>query len=180
MTRVHAVAHIARAAIAVVLLAPVPAVPQDVTEPALKAAFIYNFAKFTVWPTDVLPPEGPLVMCVVGGAAVAEALARTVKDRELDGRRLAVSLMALAESQSTCHILYLSGVTSGEAARLVARLRDLPVLTISDIEGFTELGGIAEVFFEHGRLRFTVQPAAAKRIRLQISSRLLALSKPRG
>ena len=45
----------ARAAIAILLLTPVPAAAQDVTEPALKAAFIYNFAKFTEWPADVMP-----------------------------------------------------------------------------------------------------------------------------
>ena len=51
------------------------------------------------------------------------------------------------------------------------------MLTISDVEGFTELGGIAQFFFEHGQLRFSVQLESAKRARLQISSRLLALAK---
>ena len=76
-----------------------------------------------------------------------------------------------------CHVLYVSGVTAGQAAQLVAGLRDVPVLTISDLEGFTELGGIAQFFFEHGQLRFSVQVGSAKRARLQISSRLLALAK---
>ena len=44
----------AGAAIATLLLAPMIAAAQDVTEPALKAAFIYNFAKFTEWPADVM------------------------------------------------------------------------------------------------------------------------------
>ena len=84
----------------------------------------------------------------------------------------------VAEPQRGCHILYVSGVTSGQATLLVAGLRDLPVLTISDAEGFMALGGIAQFFFEHGRLRFSVDLGSAKRARLQISSRLLALAKP--
>ena len=89
------------------------------------------------------------------------------------------SRAATAGPQKMCHVLYLSRVTSGEAAQLVAALRDVPVLTISDVDGFTELGGIAQFFFEQGRLRFSVQVESAKRARLQISSRLLALATPR-
>ena len=85
--------------------------------------------------------------------------------------------MSPAGPQRVCHVLYVSGVTAGQAAQLVAGLRDVPVLTISDIEGFTELGGIAQFFFEHGQLRFSIHVVSAKRARLQISSKLLALAK---
>jgi hypothetical protein len=152
------------------------AVAQDVTEPALKAAFIYNFAKFTEWPVSVVPASQPLVMCVVGDPAVSEALERAVKTRILDGHSMSVALVGPAGPQGVCHVLYVSGVTSAQAAKLVAGLRDTSVLTISDLDGFTELGGIAQFFFQHGMLRFNVQAESAKRARLQISSRLLALS----
>ena len=152
---------------------------QDVTEPALKAAFIYNFALFTEWPADVVPDEAPFAICVINDAAVRDALLREVKGRVLAGHSMAVSLVPLTGAQQLCQILYVSGVTTGQAAQLVAGLRDVPVLTISDAEGFIELGGIAQFFFEHGRLRFDVRMESAKRARLQISSRLLLLAKPK-
>ena len=40
----------ARVAIVFALLMPLVAFAQDVTEPVLKAAFIYNFIRFTEWP----------------------------------------------------------------------------------------------------------------------------------
>jgi hypothetical protein len=162
--------------IAALLLMPVLVSAQDVTEPALKAAFIYNFAKFTEWPADVVPAAQPFVMCVVGDAAVSDALERTVKGRMVAGHTMAVSAVVPAAPQRLCHVLYVSQVTPGEAAQLVAPLRDVPVLTISDVEGFTELGGIAQFFYEHGRLRFSVHVESARRAHLQISSRLLALA----
>jgi len=165
-----------RATIAVFLLTPVLASAQDVTEPSLKAAFIYNFTKFTAWPAAVMPLAGPLVVCVLGDPAVSSALERTVKGRVLEGHSMAVSYVALAGPQRACHVLYVSGVTADQAKRIVAALRDEPVLTISDIEGFTELGGIAQFFYEHGQLRFSVQLESARRARLQISSKLLALA----
>ena len=146
-----------RAAIAILLLTPMPAAAQDVTEPALKAAFIYNFAKFTEWPADVMPAGEPLLFCVLGDAAIGEALARAVKGRTLAGHIMEVSQSAPdGPPRGGCHVLYLSGVTASQAATLVAGLRDAPVLTISDVEGFTQLGGIAQFFFEHGQLRFNV------------------------
>jgi hypothetical protein len=155
----------------------IPASAQDVTEPALKASYIYNFAKFTEWPADVAAAAEPFVICVLGDPAVGDALERAVTGRLLNGHRIAVSQVPVAGPQSGCHILYVSRMTAGQSARVVAGLRDGPVLTIGDIEGFTDVGGIAQLFFENGRLRFGVNLASAKRARLQISSRLLALAK---
>ena len=167
-----------RAAIAILLLTPMPAAAQDVTEPVLKAAFIYNFAKFTEWPADVVPAGGPLLFCVLGDAATGEALAGAVKGRTLAGHIMEVSQSAPdGPPRGECHVLYLSGVTASQAATLVTGLRDAPVLTISDVDGFTQLGGIAQFFFDHGQLRFNVHAESARRARLQISSRLLALAK---
>jgi hypothetical protein len=174
----HSPFGLARCACAsLVLLTSVRLLAQDVTEPALKASYIYNFAKFTEWPTEVVAAADPFVMCVLGDAAVGEALTQVVKGRALAGHSLSVSLVTRAGPQQGCHVLYVSGVTAAQAAQLVAGLRDVPVLTISDIEQFTELGGMAQLFFEFGRLRFTIQREAATRARLQISSRLLALAK---
>jgi hypothetical protein len=163
--------------IAILPLIPMMAAAQDVTEPSLKAAFIFNFAKFTEWPADAMATGEPLVLCVLGDAVIGEALERAVRSRTLLGHKLDVSQATSNETpRDGCHILYLSGVTPTHAAKLLAGLRDAPVLTISDAEGFTQMGGIAQLFFHHGHLRFTVHLESAKRARLRISSRLLALA----
>jgi hypothetical protein len=178
LRRIELLQSLTAQAIAILLLTPMTAVAQDVTEPALKAAFIYNFAKFTEWPADAMAPGAPLVLCVLGDAAIGGALERAVKGRTLGGHSIAVSQVAPhGWPLEGCHIAYVSGVTATQAAEVVAGLRDTPVLTISDLEGFTRLGGMAQFFFEHGRLRFDVQLASAKRARLQISSRLLVLAR---
>ena len=69
---------------------------QDVTESALKAAYIYNFAKFTEWPAGVVAAAEPLALCVFGDADVGDALKRAVKDRVLGGHPMAVSDIARA------------------------------------------------------------------------------------
>jgi hypothetical protein len=167
-------APLARAALVLLLLLPgLPSLAQDVTEPALKAAFIYNFALFTTWPTDA----SPSVLCVLGDNAVAQALEQTVEGRLLAGRPMTVSRLAPTESPRRCAVLYLSHTSASDVAQILSGLGDAPVLTISDIEGFDQRGGIARFYFDHGHLRFSVDIQHAKHARLEISSRLLSLSK---
>lgn len=159
----------------------VPAVAtfaQDVSGPNLKAAYLHRFALFTEWPADALPAAGPLTMCVIGDTAVRDALERTVKGAIIAGRSVVVAFGQPDKPPSPCHTLYVSGVSSAQAARLIAGLRDVPVLTISDIEGFNRMGGIAEFFYEAGQLRFAIRPDAMTQSHLQLSAKLLLLARP--
>jgi YfiR/HmsC-like len=150
---------------------------QEVTESALKAAFIYNFAKFTEWPDDLLPAKAPIAICVLGDKAIADALGRAVKDRELGEHPIRVSHVVAAGPLRTCHVLYVSDVPALQTVAVIAGLGDAAVLTISDMEGFTALGGITQLYFDRGRINFTVHLPSAKKARLQISSRILVLAK---
>ncbi len=167
--------RVAGAAIVFALLMPPATFAQDVTEPALKAAFIYNFVRFTEWP-EPRPPSDPFLICVVGDVAVADALEQVVKGRDFEGHRIVVSRLAVSGSPANCRVLYLSGLTTTQGAQLLGRLQGPAVLTISDMARFTEAGGMAEFFFERGQLRFNIGLPAVKRSRLQMSSRLLALA----
>ena len=167
------------AVLAVVLL-PIATLAQDVSGPNLKAAYIYRFALFAEWPSAALPPGSPLRMCVVGDTAVRDALERTVKGVTVNDRSVLVAFGQPDKPPPLCHILYVSEVSSAQATRLVAGLRGVPVLTISDREGFNKMGGIAEFFYESaGSLRFSIDLDAVAQSRLQLSSRLLQLSRPR-
>jgi hypothetical protein len=163
------------ATLTVVLLMRVLTFAQDVPESSLKAAFIYNLARYTEWP-GASPASGPFVICVLGDPAVGDALGRAVKGRELAGRSITVSLVT-AGPMRRCNMLYLSGVSASQATLLLADLQDAPVLTISDIAGFNEAGGIVHFFFESGQVRFRVKLQTLKRTHLLISSRVLGLAK---
>jgi len=158
------------------LLCASAAQAQDVTEPSLKAAFVYNFAKFIEWPSDALPAATSFTACVLGDGPVLDALERTVKGRLLSGRSVSVSRVTVDGPLRSCHLLYVSGVTAAQASAVVLVVKGAPVLTISDIDDFTPLGGIAHVFVENGRMRFELNLDRAKLSRLQLSSKLLTLA----
>ena len=149
---------------------------QDVTESSLKAAFIYNFAKFTEWPQDILPATATFSACVLGDSQIRDALERTVKGRQLSGRDISVSQVQLQGKLRSCHLLYVSSVTPAQVAEIVAAVRGAPVLTISDGDDFARQGGIAQMFVENGKMRFDLNLDIAKLSGLQISSKLLVLA----
>jgi len=148
---------------------------QSAPEPALKAAFLYNFAKFAEWPADAAPAD-PLTICVFGDTAIADALDETVKGRTLDGRKTVV-VRVKPESFRSCHVLYLAGLDAKRGQAVIDDLKGVPVLTVGDREQFAQSGGIAGLFVEQGRMRFAINVEAALRGRLRISSRLLSLAK---
>jgi hypothetical protein len=160
-------------------LCPAPAVAQDATEPALKSALIFNFARFTSWPDDALPSNAAFVACVVGSREVGQALERAVKDRPVAGHRVEVVSRDGRDAQQsfkTCHLLYVTSIDVKQLARIVSDVRGTPVLTIVDADDSNMRAGIAQLFVDNGRLRFDVDHAQARLCRLQLSSRLLTLA----
>jgi hypothetical protein len=149
---------------------------QDVTETSLRAAFIYNIAKFTEWPVDVLSAATPFAACVLGDTQVGDALERSVKGRQLAGRAVTVVRVPVGGPLRSCHLLYISGLRSAQVTAILATVGGAPVLTIGDVDDFARIGGIAHVFVENGTMRFDIDLGLARRSRLQLSSRLLVLA----
>lgn len=149
---------------------------QTATAPALKAAFLYNFAKFSEWPADALAPGQRLAMCVVGDAAVADALGQTIKGHAIGDHELTVTVLKVEESASGCHLLYVSASEIKRSARLLLGARGASVFTVSDAHKFAESGGVAQLIVEDDRMRFAINIASAQRGRLTISSKLLSLA----
>jgi hypothetical protein len=150
---------------------------QSATAATLTSAFLYNFAKFTEWPSDSLAPGQPLAMCVLGDTAVASALDQTVKGHAIESHELTVELLKSDASARGCHLLYVSGLDDKRSLQLIDNLKAATVLTASDGERFAALGGVAQLTLENGRMRFAINVNAAQRARLQLSSKLLSLAR---
>jgi hypothetical protein len=144
---------------------------------ALKAAFIYNFAKFTEWPPNHLSHSAPIVVCVVGDQQVADALASMTAGRDIRGHGLEVRQGVVNGPIEGCNVVYVSGLDEAQAKAFLEPLKIAAVLTVSDLETFAQLGGTANFFIEDGRMRFAVNVESAARSGLHLSSRLLSVAK---
>jgi hypothetical protein len=150
---------------------------QPMSEAALKAAFLVNFARFTDWPPGDPPAAADLTFCVYD-PAVHDALAAIAAGQTVGARRLAVVRIAVTEAvPRVCSLAYFGGLSGREAQQVAQALRGTAVLSVGDSADFTRAGGIIHFFLEGGRMRFAVNIDAAERARLRLSSKLLSLAR---
>lgn len=142
------------------------------SEGEVKAAFLYNFARFVEWPKS-REPGRELVIGVLGTREVEGELRRIAADRTQD-RRMRVRAIDNGASLDGVHILYLG---SGEQAGpgIIAEARKRHILVVSDApDGLAR--GAAINFVTTDRVRFEVSLKAAEDAGLRLSSRLLSVA----
>jgi hypothetical protein len=149
-----------------------PAVASDV---AVKAAFLFNFAKFTDWPN--LPAAAPITTCIVGDDAIAAAFVETVRDQRINGHALPLAPSQDAADWRNCRMLFVGQAEAPRSAAALDGLTSSPVLTVSDSKDFAAASGIIELYVDNGRMRFAINVDAAERAGLRLSSRLLGLAR---
>jgi hypothetical protein len=150
--------------------------PAAVVEDDVKAAFLYNFAKYIAWP-DAAFPTGAFHVCVVADDAFLKRLDDIIAGETIDGRSVMRQTPATPEAARSCHILFVAG---GEAARtdqLLVAVKGAHVLTVGDSADFLTRGGVVTFVREGERVRFDVNMTQAQRAGLTISSRLLRVAR---
>jgi hypothetical protein len=145
---------------------------QTADEPALKAAFLHNFVRFTEWPPSTAS-AGPLALCVLDAEPVARELEAVERSQAAAG---VVLRLRPEDNPRACALLYVGDLPDAKAQALLQRLAGAPVLTVGDSASFTHRGGVINFYVEQNRVRFAINVEAAHRARLQISSRLLSLA----
>lgn len=162
-------------AVAAMLVTFATAAPraQAQSEYQVKAAIIYNIARFVDWPP---PGRSTVTLCILGvdpfGSGIDVLAGRPVGAAALQVRRI-----ARPDEARGCQLVFVGG---SEAPRLKSVLNALPqgqVLTLADTPGFAESGVAVNLYLEEGRVRFEVNIDAAQRSGLAISSQLLKLAR---
>lgn len=167
-------------ALAVAGLLPALAAAQasESSETEMKAANVFNFTKFVEWPDSAFDdPQAPVVFGIVGGGRLAFQLQRITAGQKVQGRNMVVRKQSFGDDLRGCHLLFISASEGQHAAQILAGLKDSSVLTVSDMDGFADAGGMVQIAIEAGRARFVVNLDAATQSRLRVSAKLLALAR---
>lgn len=157
-----------------------PAAAQAVeasSETALKAAFLYNFARFVSWPDTIWPrPGDPLVFGLVGADPLAAALEESIKDRDVQGHPLTVRRVSEASDLAGCHVLFAGTRDRRMLSLIIATAGRQPMLTVGDSREFAKQGGMITFVLKGSTLGFEINRPAAELSGLRISSKLLKLA----
>ena len=150
----------------------------DIETAAIKAAFVYNFAKFASWPSHRFKtPTTPIQVCIQRHD-LNIAAARQLESKQVGGRSLRITVVRPGDSIAGCHILFTSVVLVETGLdKLFADARQNSVLLVSDMPDFARAGGHIGLIEDRGRLRFQVNLSAAAQSGLKLSSKLLQLAE---
>jgi hypothetical protein len=171
------------------------AVRTPTPEYRIKAAFLYNFIKFVDWPEEKMADSNePITIGIIGTDPFGCAF-EAVKDKKLKGRKVVIKRFEglkeqgpsdkkdksgpkrTTEALRKCHLLFISSSEKERLREIINLVMDDSVLTVGDMKGFLESGGIINFLMEDKKVRFEINVAAAKKSKLKISSKLLRLAK---
>src|SRR5262249_37403952 len=135
--------------------------PDDQT----KAHYLLNFVHFVEWPERT--PSTWLTLCFLGGAGVLDALSAHQGEALEGNRHIDIRALQLTDPIDTCNVASIGEPhhhvdIAGPAGRRA------PILTVSDSPGFTDRGGMIEIFTHAARLRFRINLDNARRAGLNI------------
>jgi hypothetical protein len=174
MARMLSLILLLGAAIQLYAQAPGPAFD----EYQVKAAFLYNFAKFVEWPPGTFAnPTEAIGICIVGQNPFGSTLDNMVQGKKVGDRVFEVRRLTDTQQVKGCEILFIGAGEWKRVRALLDALRGAPVLTVGETDDFTSLGGVIAFQLEGPRVRIQIALESAERARLRISSKLLSLAE---
>jgi len=142
----------------------------------IKAAILYNLAKFATWPDSAFATaDAPVQVCVLGRNPFGAAL-ETLRGKRVGSRKLSIAAFAGVEYAPACHVLFVSASEEQRVAEILSVVSNQPVLTVADIDRFATAGGIVGLTKVDDRSRLQVNVDAASQAGVRLSSKLLRLA----
>lgn len=146
----------------------------------VKSVFLLNFSGYITWPVTAFPnPQSPFAICVLGQDPFQTALDMTIEGEKISGHPVVALRLNQLNMVNDCQILFISQSESSQLPTILTYLKyqRRPILTVSDIDGFVEQGGMIQFFKNGKKIRFMIDHKAAKEMGLWVSSNLLSIAE---
>ncbi len=143
----------------------------------IKAAFLYNFAKFIEWPPQRFATEtDPVVIGVLGKNPFDGEFEKIIRGRQVNGRNVVVRIIVSADEARSAHLVFVSAGEEDRFAAMVGALREAAVVTVGESDRFATFGGTITFVREGDKVRFAINLVSAEQARTRISSQLIKLA----
>lgn len=153
-----------------ILLPVASAQAQDSREYSVKAAYLYNFAKFIEWPKS----DKVLDICVLGDNPFGNSLRLLEKEKAGD-RAIRVYNKTTRDTIGRCDMIFISK-SSDALDDIFAYLRGKPVLTVGESDDFARTGGMIGFVMVHGRVKLEINSGAIAAAGLTVDPTLLEIA----
>jgi hypothetical protein len=141
-----------------------------------KAAILYNFARFIEWPEDSFSgADDPFIISIIGKDPFGSAL-EIISKRKIMGRVIKVKRFPLFKEFEKSHIVFICQSEKKKLDYTLKKLHSRKSLTVSDIQGFANMGGMISLLIVNNKLSFKINIDMVEIAGLKISSKLLNLA----
>jgi hypothetical protein len=141
----------------------------------VKAAFLYNFAKFAEWPPEHKAATG-VKLCIAGGNPFGAAGAVFNEAAKKGQPFTMLDEAAWQADPGQCHILYIGRGESARVPQLLEGVAGKSVLTVSDTDDFINKGGSIGFVAKDNKIRLAINMKNTARQQLRIDAQLLEIA----
>lgn len=146
------------------------------SEQTLTVAFLYNFLKFSEWPTQNTQ-NNVLNLCVTDNTAF-EAELNAIDGRIAQNKIVRINRIELGESLKECQLLFLPREEKPIRIReWLKNAKNTPTLTVSNMDNFLDIGGMIALIDDGTRLQFEINLTQVKSADLKLSAQLLQIAR---
>lgn len=150
--------------------------PGPGAEYQVKAAFLFNFPMFVEWPAEAFAEtNSPICVGLLGASPISDPLRQIAEGGNIRGRGLQIKALSRVEDAKGCHVLFVGRSEKVQMQKILSAVAGTGVLTVGEMDGFCKRGGIINFFIQDKRVRFEINPSAARRAGIRISAQLLNL-----
>jgi len=179
---------------------PVLAYAQDNSAPVryeehqVKAAFLYNFIKFTEWPEGKIAESNTFTIGILGEDQLGYAF-DSVKDKPVKDKRLIIKNLGkfhksfpqddagklefanYIEQLRKCHVLFICNSEHENYKAIIDAVKGHGVLTVGETADFLDFNGIITFIPGTEKIVFEVNQKVCEQEGLKISSQVLRLAR---
>jgi hypothetical protein len=147
------------------------------SELELKAAFVLNFVRMVKW-ESVSGEENnaELSICALGNSDFGNAVRRVTGGKLIGARSILVKLNPNPDP-THCRVVIVDAAQYPIARQALNVVKNSPVLTIGNGPGLIQMGGMFELLVDGRKVQFDASLEAVRRAGLDVSARLLQLSR---
>ncbi|MCP4624203.1 MAG: YfiR family protein, partial [bacterium] len=149
-----------------------PAHAEKKDEYHVKAIYTYRFIFFTEWPEKVPSSyaRDTITIGIVGKDPFKNFFAK-VENKMIAEKNKILKIIRLGRYNKKhdikkCQILFIGKSEAENLNSILATIKNKPVLTVSDIDGFCEKGGMINLINVDNKINFEINLSAAKRVNL--------------
>ena len=144
----------------------------------IKAVFLFNFTQFVQWPENAFNNnDDPFVIGILGKDPFGNYIDAAVTGEKMGTHPITIARYNNINEVNNCQMLFISKYYNENLPAALSLLNQHFVLTVSDMPGFVQSGGIIGFETVNNKIKLQVNLSTAKTANLNISSKLLSVAE---